>query len=113
MRKLWLSRTRHLESRKLPFVWTRHQIPLTASYLGLFKGLDNGEILESKHQFSSSKPPQHFNTNNNYAPNIIKAAKDGKPKLAKSLFLRLLQEYTENKTGEKPSPKLLGIILNA
>jgi hypothetical protein len=77
-----------------------------------FKRLYDGEILESKRQFSSSKP-QHFITNDNYAPNIIRVAEDGKPELAISLFLQMLQEYTEKKITEKPNLKLLSLALNA
>ncbi len=51
-------------------------------------------------------------TDNNYA-SIVTAAKNGKPELAESLFLRMLQEYTKNKKGEKPSPKLHTIALHA
>ncbi len=108
--------TRHLESRNHLFVWTRTQIPSTTPYLGSFKRLllDDGEILESKRQVSSSKQQHHSKTNKKYdAPKIAKAAKDGKPELAESLFLRMLQEYTKNKKGEKPSPKLLTMVLNA
>jgi hypothetical protein len=72
-------------------------------YLGSFKGLDDGELLKRKRKrkFSSIKK-QDYKTNNDHAPNIIKAAKDGKPELAESLFLRLLQGYM-----------LLTVVLNA
>jgi len=69
-------------------------------------------ILESKRKLSTRKPEQLF-TFNNYEQEIPTAAKDGNPELTESLFLQMIQEYTENDTGEEPSHGLLSVILNA